>query len=275
MDYASAFRRCEKAMQTLAFTCNYTLGNGTGHFLLNFPQVLRLGFKGIKARVEESLAGLDLSDPDDFDKITFCRAMIEICDGVMLFVKRYSELAALMAAEKTAEASNNGTDRARKHELEAIGCGGGKVLQILSSLIPNATLYGIDHSADMVALARKHNKAGISSGKIIIVQGCAEELSFTDTFFDVVTAFDTINFWQDVDRALTEIQRVLHSGGHFIIVNGYPAEGTKWYDFVTFKNDDAYREALEHAGFAEVHTAIEKQMIIVRGQKVARVRTRG
>lgn len=102
----------KEAMKSLAFTCNYSLGKGTGHFLLNFQPVLERGFSGIKKEVEEKLSSLDLSEPDHFDKITFCKAIITICDAAMLFAERYAGLALDKASREN--------DSVRKKELENI-----------------------------------------------------------------------------------------------------------------------------------------------------------
>ncbi len=86
-----------RAMDAFVFTCNYTLGKGTGHFLLNFERVLNLGFQGIKAEVERKATALALSNPDDLDKITFCRAVMTVCDAVTLFAERYAVTADALA----------------------------------------------------------------------------------------------------------------------------------------------------------------------------------
>lgn len=85
------------AMDALVFTCGYTLTKGCGHWLLNFENVLRMGFRGIRQRAEEKLAGLDFTDPYGVDKIPLYQAIIITCDGVRRFAERYSALAREMA----------------------------------------------------------------------------------------------------------------------------------------------------------------------------------
>ena len=141
-----------------------------------------------------------------------------------------------------------------------IGCGGGKAVNIFSILFMNSKVYGIDHSADMVALSGKVNKKGIEEGNVEITQGDIISLPYSDRYFDMITAFDTINFWNDFNKAISEIIRVLKKGGAFIIVNAYPKEGTKWWDFVKFKNDSEYREALAKHNFTDINITIEKTL---------------
>ena len=148
-----------------------------------------------------------------------------------------------------------------------IGCGGGKVINIFSSLIKNAKIFGIDHSPDMVNLSQKVNKNGINNGMIEIVQGDVKKLPYPNDSFNIVTAFDTISFWNNFNDSINEIKRVLKQDGIFFIVNGYPKVGTKWYDFVKFKNDSEYRAFLTRHDFKEINLVIEKNTIIIKALK--------
>jgi len=100
------------SMESVAFTCNYTLGKGTGHFLLNFGRVLTAGFAGIRAEVQEKLSTLTLSVPGDLERITFCKAVITVCDAAIAFAGRYAEMADQMAQAET--------DQQRRAELRTI-----------------------------------------------------------------------------------------------------------------------------------------------------------
>ena len=79
------------AMQSKVFTCSYTLTKGTGHFLLNFEKVLKVGFRGIKRECEEYLASLDYANPEDFDKFSVYKAVMIVCDAVEIFANRYAD----------------------------------------------------------------------------------------------------------------------------------------------------------------------------------------
>ena len=148
-----------------------------------------------------------------------------------------------------------------------IGCGGGKVVNIFSSLIKKVKIFGIDHSLDMVNLSQKVNKNGINNGMIEIVQGDVKKLPYPNDSFNIVTAFDTISLWNDFNDSINEIKRVLKQDGIFFIVNGYPKVGTKWYDFVKFKNDSEYRAFLTRHSFKEINLIIEKNTIIIKALK--------
>lgn len=88
------------AMNSKVFTCSYTLTKGTGHFLLNFEKVLKVGFNGIKQECLRHLEALDYANPEDFDKISVYKAVIIVCEAVEIFANRYADLAEEMAAEE-------------------------------------------------------------------------------------------------------------------------------------------------------------------------------
>ncbi len=85
---------------------------GVGHVCANYEKLFRLGFGGIKRLVEEQLAGLDASDPEDCRKQEFYTAELYALEGAGTYIRRYGDLAADMAAK---EASPQ-----RKAELERI-----------------------------------------------------------------------------------------------------------------------------------------------------------
>jgi ubiquinone/menaquinone biosynthesis C-methylase UbiE len=148
-----------------------------------------------------------------------------------------------------------------------IGCGGGKTINIFYSLLKTSNIYGIDHSFDMVNLSKIVNKKGILDGSIEIVQGDVQKIPYSNELFNIVTAFDTISFWDDVSISINEIKRVLKPDGIFVIVNGYPQPGTKWYEIVKFKTDDEYRSYLKKNGFNIIDIYIEKNTIIIMAQQ--------
>ena len=161
----------------------------------------------------------------------------------------------------------NKIDKTNQLSILDVGCGGGKVISLFSSMLEKSKIYGIDQSVDMVNLSSRINKAGISDGTVNIVQGNVNKLPYSYNIFDIVTAFDTINFWNDFDNSIIEIKRVLKQNGIFLIVNGYPKEGTKWWDFVKLKNDNEYRVALSNHGFIRINIMIEKNTIIILTNK--------
>lgn len=148
-----------------------------------------------------------------------------------------------------------------------LGCGGGIAVRHFSRTFKDAHVYGLDRSSDMVDLASRVNAAGVKSGTVEILHGDAESLPLPDSSIRVVGIFDTINFWENHRRSFSEIRRVLAEDGIIVIVNGYPEVGTKWYDFVKFKNVEEYNTLLRDTGFQPLGNEVRNHTIVVKAKK--------
>jgi len=74
--------------------------SGLGHILPNFPKVLKEGFVGIRKEAAEKLEQLNLSDPENFKKSLFWKAVIIFCEATIKFAKRYAEEAKRLEAKE-------------------------------------------------------------------------------------------------------------------------------------------------------------------------------
>ena len=63
------------------------------------------------------------------------------------------------------------------------------------------------------------NAQAIRESRCKVVEGAVAELPFGKDTFDMVTAFETIYFWPDIEHCFNEVKRVLKDGGVFAIVN--------------------------------------------------------
>jgi ubiquinone/menaquinone biosynthesis C-methylase UbiE len=100
-----------------------------------------------------------------------------------------------------------------------IGCGNGYTLQQLAGLHPNTSFHGMDFSHDLFAIASERK---ISNGSFS--QGDVRQLEFPDASFDIVyTERCLINLlsWDDQQKALTEINRILKKGGFYFMVESF------------------------------------------------------
>ncbi len=82
-------------------------------------------------------------------------------------------------------------------------------------------ISGIDYSLDMVKLASVINKKFVESGKAEFKQGNASSLPWDDNEFTVVAAIEVFFFFDEIEKTLKEIFRVLKPGGRFIIEMSY------------------------------------------------------
>jgi len=136
-----------------------------------------------------------------------------------------------------------------------IGCGGGKAVQLLAARMPQGTVDGLDHSPEMVQLASRVNAKAVQEGRVQIHLGSVSSLPFKDDQLDLVTAFETIQFWPSLAQDLKEIHRVLKPGGTLLIANRYPdleGKDASWKDVLQVHGVDHYRELLAQAGFVNI-----------------------
>ncbi len=79
-------------------------------------------------------------------------------------------------------------------------------------------IVGLDISAGMLSIGQKKIDAKKLSDKIEMVQADSEDLPYEDDYFDAITvAFGVRNF-ENLDKGLTEINRVLKPGGIFVVL---------------------------------------------------------
>jgi demethylmenaquinone methyltransferase/2-methoxy-6-polyprenyl-1,4-benzoquinol methylase len=79
-------------------------------------------------------------------------------------------------------------------------------------------IVGLDLSEGMLAVGRKKIKEEGLTGKIEMTQGDSEALPFENDTFDAITvAFGVRNF-ENLEKGLAEILRVLKPGGRFVIL---------------------------------------------------------
>ena len=107
------------AMAHNVFTPGNYFYNGIGHVTVDYGKVLKEGYSGIIAEAKEALAKLVVGDGNYCRKSSFLRAVIISCEAVIAYAKRYSRLAAELAAKES--------DPVRKKELERISANCAKV----------------------------------------------------------------------------------------------------------------------------------------------------
>ena len=79
-------------------------------------------------------------------------------------------------------------------------------------------IVGLDLSEGMLEVARKKIKGTALEGTLSFTKGDSEALPFPDGTFDAVTVSFGIRNFEDLDKGLSEIYRVLKPGGRFVIL---------------------------------------------------------
>ncbi|MBN2484469.1 MAG: class I SAM-dependent methyltransferase [Bacteroidales bacterium] len=151
-----------------------------------------------------------------------------------------------------------------------IGCGGGKFIHFLSKFDNSLQLYGLDHSDEMIFLSKKTNKKAIGNKQVKILKGSVINIPVESSAVNLVTAFETIQFWPHIPSAFKEVARVLKKGGEFIIINRFPPEGSKWWKIANLKSAKEYSLMLEQTDFTNISFDLtyKKGWIIAKGYKL-------
>ena len=94
----------------------------------------------------------------------------------------------------------------RGREVLEVGCGTGLILEKLARIASRAE--GVDLSPGMLEHARRRG--------LTVKEASATELPYPDGSFDVAVSFKVLAHVPDIERALSEMARVVRSGGHII-----------------------------------------------------------
>ncbi len=160
-----------------------------------------------------------------------------------------------------------------------VGCGGGKTILKLAAMASEGKVYGIDHSADAVKMARRINKEIIENGRAEIHEGSVSHLPFADNMFDVITAVETHFWWPDLHSDMREVFRVLKPEGLMVIVaeiykgpktvSAKMAEKYAAKSGMAFLSVDEHCEIFSNAGYTDIQIVTEpaKAWICCTGRK--------
>lgn len=95
-----------------------------------------------------------------------------------------------------------------------IGYGNGYLLHKLYKK-QEVELYGIDISDDAKKMATKKNRKAAKDNHLHLSVGDCCSLPYEEDAFDAVTSINTVYFWQDTVKGLSEIFRTLKQGKSF------------------------------------------------------------
>jgi ubiquinone/menaquinone biosynthesis C-methylase UbiE len=143
----------------------------------------------------------------------------------------------------------------RDDYLLEVGCGGGAFLE--DALRSGCKAAAIDHSSEMVRLAREVNREAVSQNRLEIRQGEADSLPYPDGTFTGAVMTGVFGFIHDPLKALSEIRRVLASQGRLVLftaskeLRGTPAVPEPIAARLHFYEDQELEELARKAGFAE------------------------
>lgn len=135
-----------------------------------------------------------------------------------------------------------------------VGCGPGTALARAARVVVRGTLTGVDMSEEMLRLAAARCRHLMDTGRLELRRGDVATLPYPAGAFDKILSVHTIYFWPDIRGALSELRRVLASGGRLVLGFRSRADPTFVADFPAsvyrFYDAEEVRDALFDTGFA-------------------------
>lgn len=150
-----------------------------------------------------------------------------------------------------------------------VGCGNGWTVRLLSKMIKNGLVVGIDISPAMIREA-VIKSSSICNAKFYI--GDADYIPYGDKIFDIVLCVETFYYYLNPFKVIYEMRRVLKDGGKaYIIVDLYKENpySMKWIKFlkipVTPLGERDYIDLINSAGLKLVE---QRRLIDERDEAV-------
>lgn len=152
--------------------------------------------------------------------------------------------------------------------LLEVGCGGGALLK--AALQSGCRAAAIDHSPEMVRVAREANRDAIRDDRLEIHEGDAGRLPFPDASFTCATMTGVLGFLADPVAVLAEMRRVLAPGARLVIqgsdpeLRGTPAAPEPMASRLHFYELEELAELGRAAGFSDVRAVHRPMEAIAR-----------
>lgn len=172
--------------------------------------------------IDEAIKMLDSSNSLNWDKFINIISLINIDQKWMEQYETASNLNARIKLHEMFSTNSKGwmkwffeqLDFKENARVLELGCGTGKLWQKNTSRIPNSwDITLTDFSEGMLNDAKTNLKENIGRFKFKITD--AQKIPFKDSSFDGVIANNMLYHVSDIDRAFSEIQRVLKPNGIF------------------------------------------------------------
>lgn len=100
-----------------------------------------------------------------------------------------------------------------------IGCGGGVNIEKFLKLT-SGNVDGLDYSEVSVNASIRQNQNAVESGRCEVIQADVSAMPIDDENYDLVSAFETIYFWPDIENTFKEVSRIIKPQGQFMIAQG-------------------------------------------------------
>lgn len=119
-----------------------------------------------------------------------------------------------------------------------IGCGPAHLAMALAK-VSDLVIDAVDTSPDMLLLAGENIREAGLSKRIRLVNGDVHALPYEDGTIDLIISRGSLFFWNDLDKAFSEIYRVLGVGGRTFIGGGFGTPALKESIFNQMRSIDS------------------------------------
>ncbi|WP_414461538.1 class I SAM-dependent methyltransferase [Hyphomicrobium sp. DY-1] len=142
-----------------------------------------------------------------------------------------------------------------------LGFGPGRGIVSLARQVMRGKVLGIDHSPEMLDIAKRANRQEISHGRVHLRLGHFDDLPYADDSISKVIAINVAYFFGIEGKEIAEIYRVLQPRGRVVIYVTDRATMRKW----KFSGSDTHRlydaadlnRTLRQGGFDDRNIFIE------------------
>ena len=141
-------------------------------------------------------------------------------------------------------------------DILEIGFGAGRAIELAAAQAANGHITGIDLSQAMLRAASRRNARAIQAGRVTLRRGDATTLHFAAAQFDKILSIHTFYFWPDPFHTLSEIFRVLKSGGRVALTLSTGKEGsTEATGLERYQHmlEEEVIPHMQHLGFAHAY----------------------
>ena len=138
-----------------------------------------------------------------------------------------------------------------------IGCGGGVNIEKFLKLTTNI-VDGLDYSEVSVLESIKRNQKAVDSGRCRVMHADVSNMPIEEMTYDLVSAFETIYFWPDIENTFKKVFKIIKANGQFLIAQGTDGnhpDDEKWLSTVEgmkVYTADKLKRYLLNAGFSSV-----------------------
>ncbi len=139
-------------------------------------------------------------------------------------------------------------------EILDIGCGGGAAISEMLKLSEGSIVKGIDKSYKSIEVSVRQNAQAIAYERCSVKQYDVMDMPYIDNAYDLVTAIETVYFWEDPVIAFQHVRKVLKPGGSFAVLaeTGTPSpdDATKFNTPMKVYTASELEEIMKKAGFS-------------------------